>query len=79
MRTSFSMQVIVSYKLTFPKFFSISLTKEFKPLAHSLQGLIETVTPILLLDMNPLVHINKAASEFGFQACLNILVIFIYL
>jgi len=79
LRASFSMHVIVSYKLAFPKFFSISVTKGFKPLAYFLQGLIETVTPILLSDMNPSVHINKAASEFGFQACLNILVIFIYL
>jgi len=79
MRASFSMQVIFSYKMTFPIFFSISLTKGLKPLAYSLQGLIETVTPILLSDMNPSVHINQAASEFGFQACLNILAGFIYL
>jgi hypothetical protein len=43
------------------------------------QGLIETVTHIVWSDMFPSVHINKAASEFGFQAYLNILAIFIYL
>lgn len=79
MRASFSMQVIFSYKLAFPKFFSFSLTIGLKPLAYFLQGLIETATIILLSDMNPSVHINKAASEFGFKACLNILAIFIYL
>jgi hypothetical protein len=53
----------------------MSLTKGLKPLAYSLQGLTKTVTPVLLSDMNPSVHINKAASEFSFQACLNILAV----